>query len=59
MKWRQQLLIGVAAISMAPIATASEPLRRPGDCPFLRPMFKCPPKLAIEQVMPAKTVPDE
>ena len=43
-----QVWIGAALFSVAHLAAASEPLRKPGDCPFLRPMLKCPPKLALE-----------
>lgn len=43
-----QLWIGAALFSAAQLAAASEPPHKPGDCPFLRPMLKCPPKLTLE-----------
>lgn len=43
----RHLWLGVALSALAQFATAAEPPRRPGDCPFLRPMAKCPP-MAVE-----------
>lgn len=44
----RHLWLGVALSALAQFAAAAEPPRKPGDCPFLRPMAKCPP-MAVER----------
>jgi hypothetical protein len=44
----RHLWLGVALSALAQFSAAAEPLRKPGDCPFLRPMAKCPP-MAVER----------
>ena len=39
-----QLWVGAAMVSLMQAASAAEPVRQPGDCPFLRPMAKCAPQ---------------
>ena len=44
----KQIWIGAALAVLAQVTAAAEPLHAPGDCPFLRPMAKCPPRAAAD-----------
>jgi hypothetical protein len=47
-----QLWVGAAMVSLMQAASAAEPVRQPGDCPFLRPMAKCAPQGQADMGVP-------